>query len=62
MSVGQRTIDMLHSATRALVERGDSLLKTTFRALRRVSLCPWRISAITVPALVLLHTEHDCTT
>jgi hypothetical protein len=53
---------MLHSATRALAERGNSLLKTTFKALRRVSLCPWRIGAITVAALVLLHTEHDRTT
>ncbi len=57
-----RTVNMLHSATRALAERGNSLLKTTFKALRRVSLCPWRISAITAAALVLLHTEHDRTT
>ena len=62
LSVEQRTINMLHSATRALAERGNSLLKTTFKALRRVSLCPWRIGAITAAALVLLHTEHDRTT
>jgi hypothetical protein len=43
-------------------ERGNSLLKTTFKALRRVSLCPWRIGAITAAALVLLHREHDRTT
>jgi hypothetical protein len=30
-------------------------------ALRRVSLCPWRIGAITAAALVLLHHEHDRT-
>ena len=29
---------------------------------RRVSLCPWRIGAITAAALVLLHIEHDRTT
>jgi hypothetical protein len=58
----ERTVNMLHSATRALAERGNSLLKTTFKALRRVSLCPWRIGAITAAALVLLHTEHDRTT
>jgi hypothetical protein len=29
------------------------LLKTTFKALPRVSLCPWRIGAITAAALVL---------
>ena len=43
----ERTVNMLHSATRALAERGNSLLKTTFKALRRVSLCPWRIGSIT---------------
>jgi hypothetical protein len=62
LSVEQRTINMLHSATRALAERGNSLLKTTFKALRRVSLCLWRIGAITAAALVLLHTEHERTT
>jgi hypothetical protein len=62
LTVTERTVNMLHSATRALAERGNSLLKTTFKALRRVSLCPWRIGAITAAALVLLHTEHDRTT
>ena len=62
LSVEQRTINMLHSATRAVAERGNSLLKTTFKALRRVSLCPWRIGAITAAALVLLHHMHDRTT
>jgi hypothetical protein len=33
-----------------------------FKALRRVSLCPWRIGAITADALVLLRHEHDRTT
>jgi hypothetical protein len=62
LTVEQRTINTLHAATRALAERGNSLLKTTFKALRRVSLCPWRIGAITAAALVLLHQEHDRTT
>lgn len=53
---------MLHSATRALAERGNSLLKTTFTALRRATLCPWRIGAITAAALVLLHHQHNRTT
>jgi hypothetical protein len=39
-------------------ERANSLLKTTFKALRRVSVCPWRIGAIAKAALVLLHLEH----
>ena len=58
----QRTVNLLHAATRAPAERGNSLLKTTFKALRRVSLCPWRIGAITAAALVLLHQQHDRTT
>ena len=58
----ERTINALHAATRALAERGNSLLKTTFKALRRVSLCPWRIGAITAAALVLLHREYGRTT
>ena len=62
LTAEQRTINALHSATRALAERGNSLLKTTFKGLRRVTLCPWRIGAITAAALVLLHHEHDRTT
>jgi DDE superfamily endonuclease len=58
----QRTVNLLHAATRASAERGNSLLKTTFKALRRVSLCPWRIGAITAAALVLLHYQHGRTT
>jgi hypothetical protein len=58
----QRTVNLLHAATRAPAERGNALLKTTFKALRRVSLCPWRIGAITAAALVLLHHMHDRTT
>ena len=58
----QRTVNLLHAATRAPAERGNSLLKTTFKALRRVGLCPWRIGAITAAALVLLHHQHGRTT
>jgi hypothetical protein len=58
----QRTVNLLHAATRAPAERGNALLKTTFKALRRVSLCPWRIGAITAAALVLLHHMHDRST
>jgi DDE superfamily endonuclease len=62
LTADQRTVNLLHAATRAPAERGNSLLKTTFKALRRVSLCPWRIGAITTAALVLLHHEHGRTT
>ncbi len=58
----ERTINALHAATRALAERGNSLLKTAIKGLRRVSLCPWRIGAIVAAALVLLHHENDRTT
>ncbi|MEZ0166653.1 IS5/IS1182 family transposase, partial [Kineococcus sp. LSe6-4] len=33
-------------------------LKTRWRALRHVSLCPWRISAIVATALVLSRMEN----
>lgn len=33
-----------------------------FKALRNVSLCPWRIGKIVAAALVLLHVDHDRTT
>jgi hypothetical protein len=62
LTADQRTVNLLHAATRAPAERGNSLLKTTFKALRRVSLCPWRIDAITAAALALLHHEHGRTT
>src|SRR5512143_2983907 len=62
LTVDQRTVNLLHAATRAEAERGNSLLKTTLKALRRVSLCPWRIGAITAAALVLLHHQNDRTT
>jgi hypothetical protein len=42
----------------SVAERANSLLKTTFKALRHVSICPWRIGAIAKAALVLLHLEH----
>jgi hypothetical protein len=46
------------SSKRAIGERGNSLLKTTFRALRNVILRPWKIGKIFAEALVLLHTAH----
>ena len=55
-------MNLLHAATRAPAERGNSLLKTTFKALRRITVCPWRIGAIAAAALVLLHHMHDRTT
>ena len=62
LTTDERTVNLLHAATRGPAERGNSLLKTTFKALRRVSLCPWRIGAITAAALVLLYHVHGRTT
>jgi hypothetical protein len=58
----EKAYNKVHNGLRAVGERGNSLLKTTFKALRNVSLCPWRIGTIVAAALVLLHLEHDRTT
>jgi hypothetical protein len=58
----QKTYNKVHNGMRAIGERGNSLLKTTFKALRNVSLCPWKIGDIAAAALVLLHFEHGRTT
>jgi hypothetical protein len=58
----QQLYNRAHNALRAIGERGNSLLNTTFKALRNVSLCPWKIGDIVAAALVLLHLEHDRTT
>ncbi|WP_337063500.1 transposase family protein [Kineococcus sp. G2] len=46
------------NAERAFVEHGIAHLKTRWRALRRVSLCPWRITAIVATASVLSWLEN----
>jgi DDE superfamily endonuclease len=58
----QQQFNKAHNGLRAIGERGNSLLKTTFKALRNVSLCPWKIGSIVAAALVLLHLDHDRTT
>jgi hypothetical protein len=58
----EKTFNKAHNGVRAIGERGNSLLKTTFKALRNVSLCPWKIGKIAAAALVLLHIEHNRTT
>lgn len=51
-----------HNGIRAVGERGNALPKMTFKALRNISVDPWRIGAIVAAALVLLHFEHARTT
>jgi hypothetical protein len=46
----------------AIGGRANSRLKMTFRALRKVSLNPWRIGKIVAAAMVILHIGHDRTT
>lgn len=58
----QRQLNWCHAHVRSQAERANSLLKTTFQALRRVSLDPSAIGRITAAALVVLHVEHDRTT
>jgi hypothetical protein len=58
----QQMLNKAHNGLRAIGERGNSLLKMTFKALRNVSLCPWKIGDIVAAALVLLHLEHGRTT
>ena len=61
-TTNEQQFNRAHNAARAIGERGNSLLKTTFKALRNVSLCPWTITRITTAALVILHIEHGRTT
>jgi hypothetical protein len=58
----QQQFNKAHNSLRAVGERGNALLKMTFRALRNIGLDPWRIGKIVAAALVILHTEHDRTT
>lgn len=45
----QQTHNKAHNGIRAIGERGNSLLKTTFKALRNVSLCPGRSARLSEP-------------
>ncbi len=57
----QKTFNKLIRGIRGIGERANALLIVRFKALRRVSLDPWRIGAITSAALVLLHHENNRT-
>jgi hypothetical protein len=54
----QRVYNLLQSRTRALGERAMAILKTRWRTLHRITLCPHRIGHIVQAALVLTHHEH----
>jgi hypothetical protein len=62
LTADQQAYNAVHGALRALGERANSVLKTTFKALRRWRGCPWRIGQVVAAALVVLHHEHHRTT
>jgi len=62
LNIDQQAYNAVHGALRCLGERANSLLKTTFKALRRWRGCPWRIGQVVAAALVVLHHEHRRTT
>ena len=49
-----QTRNQLINSLRAPAERANALLKSTWKALRRITLCPKRIGTIVAAALVLL--------
>ncbi|MDB4872849.1 MAG: hypothetical protein JWL97_3853 [Gemmatimonadales bacterium] len=57
----QKTYNKLIRGIRGIGERANALLIVRFKALRRVTLDPGRIGAITAAALVLLHHENNRT-
>jgi hypothetical protein len=62
LTVDQQTYNAVHGALRCLGERANSLLKTTYKALRHYRGCPWRLGDIVAAALALLHQENHRTT
>jgi hypothetical protein len=57
----QKKHSRIHNALRAVGERANALLKH-YKALRNISLDPWKIGLIAKAALVLIHTDHRRTT
>ena len=55
LAIDTRCRNQLLNASRAPAERANSLLKSSFKALRRVTLCPQRIGHIVTGALTLLN-------
>lgn len=53
-----RARNLLISSLRAPAERGNALLKQTWKALQHITLDPWRIGEIVAAALVLLHLQR----
>ena len=62
LTIDQQTFNAVHGALRCLGERANSLLKTTYKVLRRYRGDPRRLGGIAAAALVLLHHENNRTT
>lgn len=54
-----RSRNLLLNGLRAPAERANALLKSTWKALRRITVCPHRIGDITAAALVLLTMQRS---
>ncbi|MGB6002987.1 MAG: transposase family protein [Ornithinimicrobium sp.] len=54
-----QTRNLLLNGMRASAERANALLKSTWRALRRVTVCPHRIGTIVAAGLVLLTMQRS---
>ncbi|MFD2464764.1 transposase family protein, partial [Amycolatopsis samaneae] len=54
-----RTYNTLHTRLRCLGERAAATLKTRWKTLHHITLCPQRIGHITQAALVLTQFEHQ---
>ncbi|WP_435851582.1 transposase family protein, partial [Streptomyces mirabilis] len=61
LTEAQQTYNKVIRGIHGVCERANSLLKTTFKALRRVSLDPSHITKIAAAALILLQLEYDRT-
>ncbi|MFI6360917.1 transposase family protein [Streptomyces sp. NPDC050743] len=61
LTEAQQTFNRVIRGVHGMCERANDLLKTTFKALRRVSLDPSRITQIAAAALILLQLEYDRT-
>lgn len=53
-----KCFNLLHSAIRAVAERGNAILKSTFKVLDKIHMSPSKITVIIAAALMLLHVEH----
>ena len=49
LTIDQQAYNAIHGALRCLGERANSLLKTSYKALRRYRGCPWQLGDVAQP-------------